>query len=366
MSDSVSGSDVHEMAEAGSRVLSGSEHSDSDSDFAPSPSSKHKRRKNPSGGTWQVAFCSNKNKIRVPWIEYGVVRGWDAVLATFQVLSEQCDCKPIMSRSGHANKHGVTYRMECPYANRLGCGWQCRVVIRFDQNLAAEEYLRKHPEAPHAPGFVALDRTRYCKQTMFAVKQELRLLSHTDHVCIISTAGVHSKHTGYQAFGAHVAWEAFVRMHPYALTFARFQIQQWLEDRKIQCIHEQDDGHGNIVQTNQMRVMVESCKRFCERLRTSMENDTAVKNGYAGKLLAMCEKYCLKETIARLGHTHFDPHTPYIIPGWSADTDEDAEPGGLVVLLSTMNLALNHARAQHWYAGNVTMAIDHTFKVLAA
>jgi hypothetical protein len=30
-----------------------------------------------------------------------------------------------------------------------------------------------------------------------------------------------------------------------------------------------------------------------------------------------------------------------------------------------MNLALNHARAQHWYAGNVTMAIDHTFKVLA-
>jgi hypothetical protein len=201
---------------------------------------------------------------------------------------------------------------------------------------------------------------------MFAVKQELRLLSHTDHVCIISTAGVHSKHTGYQAFGAHVAWEAFVRMHPYALTFARFQIQQWLEDRKIQCIHEQDDGHGNIVQTNQMRVMVESCKRFCERLRTSMENDTAVKNGYAGKLLAMCEKYCLKETIARLGHTHFDPHTPYIIPGWSADTDEDAEPGGLVVLLSTMNLALNHARAQHWYAGNVTMAIDHTFKVLAA
>jgi hypothetical protein len=200
---------------------------------------------------------------------------------------------------------------------------------------------------------------------MFGTKQELRLLSHTDHVCIISTAGVHSNHTGYQAFGAHVAWEAFVRMHPYALTFARFQIQQWIEDRKIQCIHEEDDGHGNIVRTNQMSVMVDSCKRFNEHLRTSMENDTSVKNGYAGKLLAMCEKCCLKETIARLGHANFDPHTPYIIPGWSADTDENAEAGGLVVLLSTMNLALNHARAQHWYAGNVTMVIDHTFKVLA-
>jgi hypothetical protein len=115
-----------DMTEAGSRVFAGSEHSDSDSDFAPSPRSKHKRRKNPSGGSWQVAFCQNKNKIRVPWIEYGVVRGWGTVLAIFQVFSEQCDCTPIMSRSGHANKDDVTYRMECAYANRLGCGWQCR------------------------------------------------------------------------------------------------------------------------------------------------------------------------------------------------------------------------------------------------
>jgi hypothetical protein len=273
----VSNSDEHDMQEAGSRVSADSENSDSDSDFAPSPRSKHKRRKLPSGGT----ESSTNNKIPVPWIGYGVVRGWGAVLAIFKVFSEQCDCTPIMSRSGHANKHGVTYRMECPYANRLGCGWQCRVVIWFDQNLAAVEYLRKHPQAPSAPGFVALDRTRYSKQTMFATKQELRLISHTDHVCIISTAGVHSNHTGYQAFGAHVAWEAFVRLHPYALTFARFQIQQWLEDRKIQCIHEQDDGHGNIVRTNQMNVMVESCKRFCERFRTSMENDTA-DNSKAG------------------------------------------------------------------------------------
>jgi hypothetical protein len=28
-----------------------------------------------------------------------------------------------------------------------------------------------------------------------------------------------------------------------------------------------------------------------------------------------------------------------------------------------MNLVLNFARAQNWFAGNVTMAVDHTFKV---
>ena len=33
-------------------------------------------------------------------------------------------------------------------------------------------------------------------------------------------------------------------------------------------------------------------------------------------------------------------------------------------LISTMNLALNHVHTQHGYDGNVTFAVDHTFKVL--
>ena len=124
---------------------------------------------------------------------------------------------------------------------------------------------------------------------MFDTKQELRLLSHTDHICMISTAGVHSNHTGYQSHGAHVAWEAFVRMHPYALNFQRFEIQQWLEDRQINCIHEEKDRHGCIVRTNQMSVMVNRYKRFNERFRVSIEDDTAVNNAYAGKLYALSE-----------------------------------------------------------------------------
>ena len=65
-----------------------------------------------------------------------------------------------------------------------------------------------------------------------------------------------------------------------------------------------------------------------------------------------------------MGHSLFTSDTPYILPGWSADKDENLEAGGYCILVSTMNLALNHARAQHWSAGNVSMAIDHTYKVI--
>jgi hypothetical protein len=37
----------------------------------------------------------------------------------------------------------------------------------------------------------------------------------------------------------------------------------------------------------------------------------------------------------------------------------------LCVLITTFNLALNFARALKWYNGRVTLAIDHTHKVLS-
>ena len=108
--------DEDDSEEAARSVSSDSENSDND--FVPSPRSRQKCRKLPSAGSTKDI----NNRIPVPWIDYDVVRGWDAVLAIFKVFSLQCDCTPIMSRSGHANKDGVTYRMECAYVNRLGCG----------------------------------------------------------------------------------------------------------------------------------------------------------------------------------------------------------------------------------------------------
>jgi hypothetical protein len=84
-------------------------------------------------------------------------------------------------------------------------------------------------------------------------------------------------------------WEAFVKMHAYALKFKRFEIQQWLQDRKVDCIHEEMHDDGTIVRTNEMSVMVNRCKRFNERFRVSIEDDTAVNNAYAGKLYALSE-----------------------------------------------------------------------------
>ena len=83
----------------------------------------------------------------------------------------------------------------------------------------------------------------------------------------------------------------------------------------MNCTHEEVNEQGVLVRTNQLSVMVDRCKRFSERLRTSAENDTGVKNDYQGKLLSMCEKYYFSETISRLGDLNFEVNTPYIVPG---------------------------------------------------
>jgi hypothetical protein len=334
-----------------------------DPDAALSKAGAKKRVRDPS----RIAVASRKGKPKpkVPWIGYDVVRGWAAVLRLFTIFSQQCDCTPLVSRNGHSSSYCITYRFECRYGNRIGCKWQCQVIIYYDQPAAGRRYLRSHPTAESVPGFQPLDCELYNKQTLFAVSQEMRHIVHANHICMVATAFVHSNHAGYCPFGAHCMWEAFCRMHAYALNFKRHEIQQWLQDRKINVTHERMNKHGVLVRTNQMGVHVERCKRFAELYRKAAENDTGVNSGYEGKLLrvALCEKYCFVETARRLGHMHFDTNTPYILPGWSASQDDSLPPGGFVVLISTMSLALNLARAHKWYAGNVTLAVDHTFKV---
>jgi hypothetical protein len=172
----------------------------------------------------------------------------------------------------------------------------------FDQDSADDQYIRKHPLTDTTPGFQPLDRQQYIRQTMFVVKQELRDIEHANHVCMVVTVFVHSNHTGYYPHGAHYMWEDLCRMHTYTLTFKRFQIQQWLQERNINVTHEHMNDHDTVVHTNQLGVMVDRCKRFCERYRVATENDSNVKNDYEGKFLNLCEKYCFSETISHLVH----------------------------------------------------------------
>ena len=297
----------------------------------------------------------------VPWVEYDIVRGWQSVHAAFHTFARQCDCWPLTCRSGHVSQAGITYRMECGYSNRIGCPWQCRVFIAFDQGHALTQYQRKYSIAK-APGgsTEAADTRCYDRQTMFVVPHDLRMFTHANHVCVISTAHVHANHNGFCKHGPHCMWEAYCALTPYALHFRSSEIQKWLTDRKIDCMHV-DPITG--VRTNQVSVMVKKCKRYCERLNRGDNLGDDVRSNYEGKLLSVCQKYDLKETSMRLGHAAFTAHTPYIVPGWSANKDEDRPAGGYCILVSTFDLALNHARAQHWFDGDVTLAIDHTFKV---
>jgi hypothetical protein len=296
----------------------------------------------------------------VPWVEYDIVRGWQSVDKALHDFAMHCDCCPLVGRSGHASNSGITYRMECGYGNRIGCPWQCRVFIYFDQNHAAKLYHRKYPNAP-AVTTEPPDTTCYDRQSMFVVRHDLRNVTHSNHVCVISTAYVHANHNGFCKHGPHCMWEAFCALNPYALHFKRCEIQKWLVDRQINCMHIDPDTGA---QTNQLGVMVNKCKRYCERLMRANGLGDGIRNNYEGKLLAVCQEYEFKETARRMGHAHFTAHTPYILPGWSADKDEHHAAGGYCILVTTMNLALNLARAQHWFAGNVTMALDHTFKVI--
>jgi hypothetical protein len=67
-----------------------------------------------------------------------------------------------------------------------------------------------------------------------------------------------------------------------------------------------------------------------------------------------------------LGHQKFETNNSYIVTGWSADQNEVLPAGDFVVLLPTMNLDFNHDRTQSWFAGNVTLTVDHTFKVICS
>jgi hypothetical protein len=226
----------------------------------------------------------------VPWVEYNIVRGWQSVHNALHNFAMNCDCWPLVGRSGHASNSGITYRMECGYGNRIGCPWQCRVFIYFDQNHAATLYHRKYPNAP-AGTTEPLDTTCYDRQTMFVVPHDLRDVTHANHVCVISTAYVHANHNGFCKHGPHCMWEAFCALNPYALNFKRCEIQKWLVDRQIKCMHiDPDTGE----QTNQLDVMVHRCKRYCERLMRANGLNDGIRNNYEGKLLAVCQKYDFK------------------------------------------------------------------------
>ena len=103
------------------------------------------------------------------------------------------------------------------------------------------------------------------------------------------------------------------------------------------------DDDGKSTHTNQMDVMVDRCKRWYEL--TVVDNDTGVNTVYEDKLFTIWEEYCFSESAYSLGHKLFDRNTPNILSGWNTRGGADYKPvGGFCILVSTMNLTLNHDR----------------------
>jgi len=50
-------------------------------------------------------------------------------------------------------------------------------------------------------------------------------------------------------------------------------------------------------QTNQLVVMVDRCKRYCERLMRANCLDDSIRHNYEGKLLAVCQKHDFKSVV---------------------------------------------------------------------
>ena len=209
--------------------------------------------------------------------------------------------------------------------------------------------------------------TLHIPQSMVLVsaKSGLRAQVHKSHLCFIETTDTHVKHNGFQDNHAHCMFKTYCDFHPVALHYGHTEILNWLRHENIDTVCEtKDTTTGEKKYVDLLKGMVTKCKRHTEGKLALMDQDLDVNCNYAdGKLLAMCQKYSLGATLARLGEAHFDAHTAYIIPEWSASSDRASDAGDMCVMLTTFNLCLNYSRAMKWYAGKVTLALDHTYKV---
>ena len=101
------------------------------------------------------------------------------------------------------------------------------------------------------------------------------------------------------------------------------------------------------------------CKRYNERerlQRVQRRVGAHVDFNSIGGLRQLAETYSF-ECVSK--DAKFDPHTPYLVPGWTVGDD-----GSLLLMFTTFNLVLNVFRAREYFrAAGVTFAIDHTFKV---
>ena len=141
--------------------------------------------------------------------------------------------------------------------------------------------------------------------------------------------------------------------HEFAKNWRTSEIAEWLRSTGVDTI---DPGTGK----DTFKQMLTSCKRYVRTLNAFKNPDIA--KGYTGQIIDMCAKMSLASQRRLLGAA-FSPDTSYLIPGSVSTEDSSNEAGGLCLMFSTFNLALNYVRAAHLCQGRPTLAFDHTYKM---
>jgi hypothetical protein len=198
-----------------------------------------------------------------------------------------------------------------------------------------------------------------------SLKSGFRLVQHKSHLCIIEYTVTHVKHNGFRRKQAHYMFKSYCELHPSALHYDQTDIMNWLKNENIDTLHEQvHEDTGEATSVDSLCQMVTDQKRFTTDKVKKLDKDIDVAGNYPeSQLLVMCQKYSLGATVSRLGELHFDTDTSYIIPGWSSSADRQTEVGDMYVMVFTINLALNYSRVMRWNKDNVTLALDHTYKM---
>ena len=136
-----------------------------------------------------------RERLHLLWTQEQSVRWWTQVELSIRHFSaEGCDHSPLVARGGLSTNQSVKYRYECVFENRLGCPWQLRVTVPFDQATAAVVFLYRNPQSPATDS--SFDRNVYDRQSMVHGKKDERQVQHANHKCDINVSGRHGDHHG--------------------------------------------------------------------------------------------------------------------------------------------------------------------------
>ena len=71
---------------------------------------------------------------KLHWTHVTMTLSWaDADVVMRDLDCTQCNGYNLRERGGFSTKTGLCYHFQCGFFNFLGCGWQLRVLVPFDQ-----------------------------------------------------------------------------------------------------------------------------------------------------------------------------------------------------------------------------------------